>query len=135
MLELKLPYPPSVNHYWDQRGFVDKKTKRPGVIKFLTARAKQFRIDVQQVVNSEYPEHKPITGPVAIEVIQHYGPPKEKEGRITQTQDIDNCLKPLFDALEHASVFENDRQIAELYVIRKRRAVIGHVIVKIHDRG
>jgi Holliday junction resolvase RusA-like endonuclease len=35
-----------------------------------------------------------------------------------RTRDIDNVLKPLLDALEHAQVFANDSQIARLTVER-----------------
>jgi crossover junction endodeoxyribonuclease RusA len=33
-------------------------------------------------------------------------------------RDVDNILKPLLDALEHANVYENDSQIDKLCVTR-----------------
>jgi Holliday junction resolvase RusA-like endonuclease len=36
-----------------------------------------------------------------------------------RTRDIDNTIKPLLDAMEHAGVYENDCQINQLHVVRK----------------
>ena len=40
-----------------------------------------------------------------------YPPDKRK-------RDVDNVLKPLLDALEHAGVYENDSQIDKLCITR-----------------
>lgn len=37
---------------------------------------------------------------------------------ISKQRDIDNCLKPIFDALQHAGVIEDDKLISELMLMR-----------------
>ena len=98
IIELDLPYPPSVNHYWGQMGnrrFVGKA----GVL---------FRQEVKIIAlkrtQSLYNER------LSVKVYLH--PPDKRK------RDIDNVLKSLFDAMEHAGVYENDSQIDELYIKR-----------------
>lgn len=98
MIKLKLPYPPSVNHYWGQVG-----TK-----KFIGKKGKEFRQKVyicalnarQGVLNGR------------LEVKVYLYPPDKRK------RDIDNILKSLLDAMEHAHIYENDSQIDKLCVTR-----------------
>lgn len=76
-----------------------------------------------------------LKGRLAIIVHQHYGPRDEEHEHSGPAQDIDNCLKSLFDALEHAAVYRNDSQIDELLVVKKRRAAIGRVEITIKTIG
>ena len=66
---------------------------------------------------------KKITGPVAISV-DLYPPSLHK-------RDIDNYFKALFDALEHAGVYENDNQIKKLNAEMHNKSVGGKVMVNI----
>ena len=95
---LHLPYPPSVNHYWGTSGkqrFIGKKGKE-----FRQAVA-EVCLDLQlSTLDSRLSVH------VAI------WPPDNRK------RDVDNVLKPLLDAMEHAGVYENDSQIDELHIIR-----------------
>ena len=98
-ISLVLPYPPSCNHYWGQSGnrrFIGKK----GV---------QFRKDVIEAVVSAYAIS--LEGRLGVHV-SLYPPDKRK-------RDIDNSMKSLLDACEHAGCYENDSQIDELHIIRK----------------
>ncbi len=52
-----------------------------------------------------------LDGPLTVHV-SLFPPDKRK-------RDIDNVLKPLLDACEHAGCFENDNQIAELHIVRQ----------------
>ena len=133
-IQLKLPYPPSVNHYWSHKAVRSRTTKRWTVIKYLSARAKQFRQDVTEAIESQIGDAPKLKGRLACIVHEHYGPSKP-DGHAGTAQDIDNCLKPLFDALEHAGMYINDSQIDELLVLKKRRAAIGRVEVTIRSIG
>ena len=98
-MHLELPYPPSVNHYWGQSGnrrFIGKK----GVA---------FRAAV--VAAFENSKGNMIEGRLAVH-IELYPPDRRK-------RDIDNVLKALLDACEHAGCYENDSLIDELHIIRK----------------
>jgi crossover junction endodeoxyribonuclease RusA len=55
-----------------------------------------------------------------------YPPDKRK-------RDVDNVLKPLLDALEHANVYENDSQIDKLYVERMEMVKGGYCDVVITE--
>lgn len=94
MIDLVLPYPPSVNHYWIH-------TKK-GL--FVGEKGKEYRIRV-----NGYVRYRDI-------------PTQEKKLRVTVCQylpdrrkrDIDNIFKALFDALTYAKVWNDDSQIYEL---------------------
>jgi crossover junction endodeoxyribonuclease RusA len=47
--------------------------------------------------------------------------------------DLDNLLKPLLDALEHAGVFENDKQVDDLRITRMHPVSAGAVEVHIWE--
>lgn len=95
---LTLPYPPSVNHYWGTRGKA----------RFIGAAGKAFRA---AVLGIWYEARTQGFGRerVRVDVTLH---PKDHRQR-----DIDNPVKALFDAMEHARVFENDSQIREMGAI------------------
>jgi crossover junction endodeoxyribonuclease RusA len=100
MTELFLPYPPSVNNYW---GF--SKSRR-----FLTVKARSFKDEVcYKVIQSKVQSFGKSYIRVGVEL---YPPDRRK-------RDIDNPLKPLFDSLVAAGLFDDDSQIVELVVFRK----------------
>jgi len=99
MIKLKLPYPPSVNHYWGQLGSR----------KYLGKKGKEFRENV--FIAAYNAREGVLNGRLHMEVYL-YPPDKRK-------RDVDNVLKPLLDALEHAGVYENDSQIDKLCITRK----------------
>lgn len=97
-MNIKLPYPPSINHYWGQfRGR-----------KYLTKKATIFREAIKLAVENEVK----IKGFFSVKVIL-VAPDKRK-------RDIDNPLKPLIDALQHAGIFEDDYYMDTLICIRAR---------------
>lgn len=98
---LQLPWPPSVNRYW----------RRVGKRTVLSRAARLFRKRVWDV----WFVQKYVFGwdgfggsHVALRLVLH--PP---DGR---RRDLDNVLKAVFDALEHAKIIENDAQIRKLNV-------------------
>jgi len=100
LLRLKLPWPPSINHYWEQRG----------IIRYLSEKAKAFRLETQLAfIRNKHPGFADLK-PLFVEIMLY---PPDKRRR-----DIDNVLKPLLDAMQHAGVYDDDYQIAHLTVIR-----------------
>ena len=109
MIELSLPYPPSVNNYW---GF-------SGSRRFLTKTANDFKL----IVNLASKRARFGADKVGIEVVLH-APDRRR-------RDIDNVLKPLLDALQAAGVFDDDSQVDQLMVSRGAVIKGGSCVVKI----
>ena len=115
-IEMALPWPPTVNHYWTES--VRKINGKYVVIKTLSKRAKDFRWEVISIVR-KMKIKKRIAGGVKILVLCH--PPDKKE------RDLDNLTKGLFDALQHAGVYYTDFQI-EQFTMARRPVVKGGVV-------
>lgn len=96
---LTLPLPPSVNNYW-------RKSPR-GM--YITKAGKDFRKRVAEIV-AEHNAIKFGTSRIFMAV--------RLSMRDRRAADLDNRLKALNDALEHAGVFDDDEQIDELHVKR-----------------
>lgn len=113
-VSLTLPYPVTINHYYGFRGSQ----------KFIKKKGKEYREDVERIVNEPYetPFNAVSFGGLIIVSVTIYPPDKRK-------RDVDNVLKCLLDALQHAGVFENDNQISKLVVERKGH-LEGYEVVK-----
>ena len=98
-IQLQLPYPPSVNHYWGQAGNH----------RFIGKKGKEFRAQVMDAVNEA--GIQPLEGRLAVHIALF--PPDRRK------RDVDNVLKSLLDACEHAGCYENDSQIDELHITRR----------------
>jgi crossover junction endodeoxyribonuclease RusA len=98
MIKLTLPFPPTVNHMW---GFAGKR-------KYLKKEAHEFRRLVQEACIEA---NAKIHGRIAI-FIALYPPTKRKF-------DLDNRIKALQDALEHAGVYLDDEQIDTIICVRR----------------
>ena len=97
--ELVLPYPPSVNHYWMHTG--------RGC--YLGKRGKIFRAEVAFLAHATWGDMVlPFTGRLSITIVAH--PPDNRR------RDVDNILKALLDALQHAGVYKDDNQVKLLTV-------------------
>lgn len=112
-IHLTLPYPPSVNHYWGQSG------KR----RFIGKKGKEFRDKVIKIVNCE--KISTLFGRLSVTVYLY--PPDRRK------RDLDNCMKSLLDACEHASCYENDSQIDELHIIRMNVVKGGECLITVHQ--
>lgn len=114
------------------------KRKRDGrwsVIKFLSQRAKDYRYTVAEHVWEQLGRPPGIKERLFVIVTEHYGPRTETSRAAGQAQDIDNCIKPLFDAMEAAKVYVNDSQIGAMFVVQGRRAAVGRVEIEIRLFG
>lgn len=98
-IKFTIPYPPSVNHYWGQRG----------TIKYLTKKAKDFRAAIQNVIDVEF-NQEPLEGRLSLNMTLY--PPDRRK------RDVDNPIKPTLDALEHAGVYLNDSQVYNINVTK-----------------
>ncbi|HVM93905.1 MAG TPA: RusA family crossover junction endodeoxyribonuclease [Terriglobales bacterium] len=96
---IRLPLPPSVNCYW-------RKSPR-GM--FITKQGKDFRREVAEIVaERQCLKFGAARLFMAVRLCM----------RDRRKSDLDNRLKALADALEHAGVFDNDEQIDELLILR-----------------
>jgi len=107
VLKAALPYPPTVNHYW-------LRTKR-GVR--ISDEGRAYRRRVRGILAGV----PTFDAEVAVAISVH--PP---DGR---RRDLDNILKALLDAMQHAGVYADDSQIAILHLVRLAPAPPGRVEV------
>ena len=118
MLTVELPYPPSVNHYW----------RRVGPRTLISRQGRAYRRDVATAVRriDHAPERLPLTGPLWVEVSLY--PPDRRR------RDLDNTLKALLDALQHAGVYPDDSLIEQLSVEKRKVVEGGKAVVVIRRR-
>ena len=95
MLEVALPWPPSVNHYWAARGRS----------RYLSPRARAWHREAWAILRSSW-RGRPMRGEVAVLLVLH--PPDRRR------RDLDNILKAVLDALVKAQVLGDDSQVAEI---------------------
>lgn len=95
-----LPLPPSANHYRKYR------TVGRFVQSYPSAEYKAFVGQVKAIVGKV----EPLAGRLDVSITLHF-----KDKRRT---DIDNRVKPLLDALAQAGVYQDDKQIDKLTVVR-----------------
>lgn len=111
MIELELPYPPSANHYY----------RRVGPRTLISREGRRFRERVCLLLAAT--GVRPLRGPLRIE-ISIYPPDRRK-------RDVDNAIKAINDSLEHGGAFEDDSQIEDLRIRRRRPVPGGRAIVRI----
>lgn len=101
-VDLMLPWPPSVNHYW-------QRNRNGGM--HISAEGQKFRSDV--IENCR--DYKGVKGRVSVKVFAN--PPDKRK------RDLDNIFKALLDALGHAGMIEDDGLIDHLEITRLS---VGH---------
>lgn len=100
VIELEMPYPPSVNHLW----------RRVGPRTLLSREGRVYR----QRVGALLAAHgiQPLAGPLTVE-IEMYPPDRRR-------RDIDNLQKCLLDALAHGGAYQDDSQILHLEIWKRQ---------------
>ncbi|MEM7478360.1 MAG: RusA family crossover junction endodeoxyribonuclease [Planctomycetota bacterium] len=99
MIRLRLPFPPSVNHYWRHVGN-----------RVLISRAgREYRSTVKSLMERD--RIKPLDD----ELIVRIGliPPDRRR------RDIDNSLKALLDAMQAGGAYHDDSQIVKLCIEKR----------------
>jgi crossover junction endodeoxyribonuclease RusA len=108
MAVFKLPFPPSLNHYW----------RRVGCRTLISREGRRFRDRVTAILAAE--NARPIAGWLSVWI--DFYPPDNRR------RDIDNLPKAVLDALQHGGAYMDDSQIVRLH-LEKRDPVPGGLAV------
>lgn len=113
MINVRLNWPPQINHYYTvARGR-----------KVLSAKGRKYKIDAAvDLLRQKAP--RPITGRYAVIISVH--PPDKRK------RDLDNIVKPIFDALVDYGMFD-DSQIDDFRVRRMEVEKPGYVRLQISE--
>lgn len=129
MIELELPYPPSINHY-----------KTPGAIRrtkdgkiyqrWINSRETigyfyQVYMRAKQQLPSEGSKFASSSTKLGVTIFLH--PPDKRK------RDIDNPLKVLLDALVHSHIIKDDSFITRLFVQKLHIIEQGLVNIQIYE--
>ena len=112
-MQIELPYPPSVNHYW----------RRVGPRTLISREGRRFRERVVAILAAL--GIRPLAGELAVEV-ELYPP----DGR---RRDIDNALKALLDSLAHGGAYIDDSQIVDIRIRKCTVVTLGKVRVTLRQ--
>lgn len=105
-MTITLPWPPSINHYWRHfRGHV-----------VISREGQAYRKRVCALLAGGGFRRPPSGGRIAL-AMDAFPPDRRR-------RDLDNLQKSVIDALEHASLYEDDSQI-DLLVTRRRECLKG----------
>ena len=113
-LYLRLPWPPSVNHYWRHVG--------PRVLVSREGRAYRRACHLAMCLQLQRTPDK-FSGQVSLTI--YVAPPDRRR------RDLDNILKALLDALQAIGVYGDDSQVTELYMRRCKPIAQGQVRVEV----
>ena len=117
VLRLRLPWPPSVNHYWRI-----VTISGHGSIA-LTKHGRQYRAAVQAVAIPAMRSRDEFSGRLAVRITATFPD--------NRNRDLDNVLKAVLDALAHSGVYRDDSQIKLLIVEQEEIAAPGWLDVTI----
>ena len=118
MIHLRLPYPPTWNHLYGQRGSQ----------KYMKPAGKQYKQEVCEIVSQVGIET--IEGSVAV-FVRAFMPDKRR-------RDLMNLEKILSDSLTNAGVWLDDSQIDDFHIVRgpvEKGGRVEVVITKLKSTG
>jgi crossover junction endodeoxyribonuclease RusA len=113
MIEIELPFPPSVNHYY----------RRVGLRTLISRKGRAFRSTVCARLATLGVRR--LAGPLHIQ-IEIYPPDRRR-------RDLDNVQKALLDALQHGGLYDDDSQIVKLDIEKRGCVAGGRTIVRIRE--
>ena len=111
----RLPFPPSMNHYWQQA----YKTRHT----YVSEAGKAFQKAVQTSVRHRPRSRRRLHLTIELQRGDHV------------EYDIDNFVKPVQDALALAGVYVNDKQVDKLVVDRLPVQAPGCCLVTVREIG
>lgn len=130
MIEIELPFPPSVNSYKTVGKLIKTSSGKLYQQRKNSTETKKFYYDVYMLAKSlERPadELYCFSDTISLEVIIALHPPHSRR------YDLDNRLKVLLDSLMHARIIHDDSQISRLLVEKKSMIEHGKAIVTIKE--
>lgn len=99
VLDIRMPFPPSVNSYW----------RNVGGRMVLSAGARKFHDRALCAMEKQIGgRHELFCGPVRVEAVLH--PPDRR------TRDLDNYLKAMLDACTRAGIWTDDSLVREIRI-------------------
>jgi len=107
-MDVTLPWPPSVNHYWAAKG--------KG--RYIAPHARAWHREAWAILQAQRLRY---SDPVALYMLAY--PPDRRR------RDLDNLLKGILDALVAAGVLLDDYQVYELHIVRRPPERPGRVRV------
>ncbi len=122
MIELTLPYPPSVNHYKTMGRLKTSKAGNMYREMINSPQTLKFYCDVMNICRAK--GVKSLDSKEIVLIVQVFPPDKRK-------RDLSNILKVLEDSLVKGGCFEDDSQICRLVVERCYIIKHGQIIVRI----
>lgn len=118
MIEINLPFPPTVNSYYSHT--------RNGV--FISSKGKKFRgAAAAEFFNQTGGSFAPLDVPICVEIL--LCPPDKRK------RDLDNYMKALLDALTHCGLWTDDSLIDQLFIYRGPATSGGLVTVQVNLAG
>lgn len=130
MIEIELPWPPSVNHYKKVGRLTRTKSGKLFQPKVNSDETKRFYYEVwiricQAKVKEGFKSLHYDTISLGVDIEMH--PPDNRR------RDIDNGLKTLIDSLVRGGLIKDDSQIIRLMVSKLDTISYGKVIVRISE--
>lgn len=113
MIDLQLPFPPTVNTYWRSL----RKGKAAGRV-VVSKKGREYRESAMGIIAAQH-KAEPLTGRLSVSLV--LCPPDRRR------RDLDNYCKALLDAITHAQVWGDDEQIDRLSIERGPVAMGGEV--------
>ncbi len=113
MIEIELPFPPSVNHYY----------RRVGPRTLISREGRRFRERVCAILAGL--GIGGLEGALHME-IEVYPPDRQR-------RDIDNLQKSLLDALQHGGLYADDSQIKKLNIEMRGCVRGGRTLVRLEE--
>ncbi len=114
MIEVELPYPPSVNHYWR---FFGRRV-------VISRKGREFKERVRLILAAAHV--RTLSGPLVMSVDLY--PPDRRR------RDVDNAQKSLLDSLQYGGLYEDDSQIVKLVLEKHEPLPNGKTIVRVAEK-
>ncbi|MCP9269687.1 crossover junction endodeoxyribonuclease RusA [Xenorhabdus sp. XENO-1] len=111
---LKLPWPPTVNHYW----------KHAGRRRYISEKGQKYRQQINEIIQQQQLN---INTESRIKISITANPPDRRQ------RDLDNLPKAVFDALTHAEFWVDDNQVDYMSIERGERVAGGRLDIQIWE--